>query len=213
MNLDTEKIEKRVKRAKLLSEIMMGLAVFNCFCSVILVTTMYQMGNRMTVLSQLFNTTRGTDTMFYSSALDSRVENIRSLEWAFVQKYIEEKVFSIPDPKEMYRRWGVYGNLSTMSHRRVWRPTYKDSDEKLKNIDMTLPVHAENIRYISDLGHHWTALYDECTQNQGGNISCVPKRVNIEIRFFANKRQFAPYPGIYYNPFGMAVYHWQETNA
>ena len=213
MKINTSNIEAKDNKGKLLSEIMMGLAAFSCILSVFLVMTMYQMGSRFTVISQLFNTTRGSDSMFYSDVLDSRVENLRSLEWAFVQRYIEEKVFSIPDQKEMLRRWGIYGNRSLMSHRRVFAPVRKDSDERLKNIDMTLPVHAENIRYVSHLGHHWTVLYDECTQQKSDNVTCVPKRANLEIRFFRNKMQFVPYAGIYFNPFGMAVYEWQETSG
>ena len=126
-------VEKRVNRARRWVYVMMGLSVINGFFTVLFVMTMYQLGGRFNVLSQLFNTTRGTDTMFYSDALDSSVSNIDTLEWGFVQRYIEEKVFLIPDPKEMLRRWGPYGDLALMSYR-TFKPTRSNSDDRLKNL-------------------------------------------------------------------------------
>ena len=217
--------EIRSEKGKFFAQVMAFLVIINTFFSVLLVMTMYQMGSRMNVLTQLFNTTRGSETMFYSDALDGSVSNADILEWGFVQRYIEERVFFLPDSKEkltslkisflskeMFKRWGVYGSLANMSYAGShFTPTYKNSDARLKYIEDRSPIHAENIRFVSRVGHFWTVDFDECTQEKESGSVCVKKRVNIAVDFKNFRKDFVPVGYRYFNPLGMVAVEWQET--
>jgi len=206
MELNAQKIEGRIKRARFMSRVCMGLAVFTCTLSVILVVTMYQMGSRLQVVPQLFPVIGGSDMMVYADVLDSNVINLRSLEWAFVQRFIEEKTFLIPDQYEMFRRWNPYSVLASMALPReeAFRPVYKTSDDEVKDVEMKQITHAENIRLISVNNHVWSVSFDECVQGVAGP-SCRPKQANVFVAQMNNRKSFYSSPSNYMNPFGFVV--------
>ena len=217
MKLDEN--DSSISGAKYLTRILGGCVVLLCFSSVIFVMTMLQMGNRMDVLTQLFNTTRGTETMFYSEVLNPELlfqnekkSSLLTLEQGFVMRYIEERVILIPDTNEMFRRWNPSGNLARMSYGKTFIPAYKNSDERLKNMDGVDPRHAENIRIISRVEHFWTAEYDVCYETKDLEARCSSKRVNISVAFIPSRRDRRAYEGRYFNPLGMVVTDWQETD-
>ena len=209
MELDAERINQRVRVAQLISRIFMGLAIFMCVCSVVLVMTMYRMGGRLSVISQLLpDIVDGKETISVE-VLNDYIGNARSLEWAFVQRFIEEKTFKIADKNEMMRRLSVYGMQASMTSRGVFKPAVNNSDERIKNAEDNRIQHAENIRYVSVLNHRWTVDYDVCEQRPSGPF-CNTKRASIAVERWSGYQSWGYDPNLYYNPLGFVVTEYTE---
>ncbi len=209
VNVNTE---HKIKVAQRWSWLFMGIAVISLFFNLLLVLTMYQMGSRLTVMSQLFNTTRGTDTMFYSDTLNYNLSDLNTLEWSFVQRYVEEKNFVIPEKKEMERRWGPFGDVAMMSLPRIFPPVFRYDDERIKNLEDSFPMHADNIKFLSRTGHNWNVSFDLWTHGPNGS-SRIRKNANITVGFSRSRRQKNAISGHYFNPLGMVVTDYTATTV
>lgn len=196
--------EVRIKKARLFSWIFMGLTVIALFLNVLLCLTMYQMGSRLTVMTQLFNTTRGTSTLVLSDVLNQNLGDLELLQKMFVHRFIEERNFSIPDDKEMQYRWGPYGELALMSTRKIWRPVYRHDDDRIKELKDSLPTHADNINIISHVGNTWLVDFDFWTHGKTGSM-IQKRRVSVKVDFDWRRAQKVATAGYYYNPLGMVV--------
>ena len=197
--------EERVKAARHKSWLCMGLAVFSLFFNLLFVLTMYQMGSRVTVMTQLFNTTRGTNTLVLSDILNFNLGNLELIQKAFVRRFIEERNFQIPAQKEMERRWGPLGTLAMISHPvTVWRPVYRYDDQRVKDVVDQLPRHADNIEIVSHVGNSWLVDFDLWTHLPQGSVK-ERKRASLLLAFYQERMQRVATPGYYYNPLGMTV--------
>ena len=206
--------EARVKRARVCSWIFMSLAIVSLFFNVLLVVTMLQMGSKLTVMTQLFNTTRGTSSLVLSDVLNHNLGDLELLQKAFVHRYIEERNFVIPDKTEMWRRWGPLSTLSLMSGRGVWTPVYKEGDDRLKALDDALPTHADNIRIISHVGNSWLVEFDLWTHGKNG-MTKQKMKFSLDIGYNRNRMQKVAPAGYYYNPLGMVItrYHYVPSSG
>ncbi len=204
--------EERVKKARYKSWVFMGLASISLFFNLLLVLTMWQMGSRLTVMTQLFNTTRGTDTLVLSDILNFNLGDLDVLEKAFVQRFIEERNFQLPDQAEMERRWGPFGVLANISHPDIWSPVYRYDDERIKDVVEALPTHAENIQFISRVGRNWWVSFDLVTHYPNG-ITKQKRTVTLRVDYYSGRVQKVSTPGFYYNPLGMTVSEYNITNA
>lgn len=204
--------EARIKRARVYSWVCMGLAISSLFLNVLLVMTMWQMGSKLTVMTQLFNTPRGTDSMVLTDVLNRDLGDLDLLQKAFVHRFIEEFSFTIPDKKEMLRRWGPRSTLSSMSVSRVWRPVYKESDDRIKALEDAFPTHADNINIISHIGKSWSGEFDLWTHTKNG-MTKQKKRFSLDLGFARNRAQKVARPGYYYNPLGIVVTKYHVETA
>ena len=204
--------EARIKRARICSWICMGLAILSLTFNVLLVMTMLQMGSKLTVMTQLFNTPRGTDTVFLADVLNRDLGDIDLLQKAFVHRFIEERSFILPDKMEMWRRWGPRSTLSLMSIRRIWKPVYQESDERLKALEDAVPTHADNINIISHTGKSWSGEFDLWTHGKNG-VTKQRKRFSLDLGFARNRARKVSRPGYYYNPLGLVVTKYDVGSA
>ena len=206
-------VENRVRAARSKSLVLMAIAVVSLFFNLLFVLTMFQMGSRLTVMTQLFNTTRGTKTLVLSDILNFNLGNLELMGKAFVHRFIEERNFQIPEQKEMERRWGPYGTLAMMSHPAVWSPVYRYDDQRIKDVVDALPTHADNINILSHVGNTWLVDFDLWTHTATGPIR-QRRRVSLVVNFYSDRMQKVSTPGFYYNPLGMTVvdYHFVPTN-
>ncbi len=204
-------LEERIKKARYLSWAFMSVAIVSLFFNLLLVLTMVQMGSRVTVMTQLFNTTRGTKTLVLTDTLNQNLGDLDLLEQAFVRRFIEERNFLIQHSKEMQRRWGPYGDLALMTTSRIWRPVYRYDDERIKKLDETFPTHADNINIESRVGHNWKVNFDLWSHTQQGMVR-RPKTANVRVAFSPARAQKVAYPGYYYNPLGMVVVDYFEND-
>ncbi|MBP5534083.1 MAG: hypothetical protein J6Y03_01075 [Alphaproteobacteria bacterium] len=213
-NLDLMAVvsEARVKRAQIFSWVFMSLAILSLAFNVLLVVTMLQKGGELAVMTQLFNITRGTNSLVLSDVLNDNLGNLELLQKAFVHRYIEERNFVIPDKLEMWRRWGPRSTLSLMSGRGVWAPVYRDNDERLKDLDDAFPMHADNIRIISHVGNSWLVEFDLWTHGKNG-MTKQKMKFTLDVGFYRSRKQTVAIPGYYYNPLGMVVtrYHYEPS--
>lgn len=200
----------RIKVARIKSFLAMFFACISFFISLILVMTLFQMGGKVTVMSQLFSTTRGTDSMVYNDILNNNVGDRNLLEKAFVIKYIEEKNFVIPDSPEMQRRWGPLGKLSLMSHPAVFRPVYRYDDDRVKDMEDVLPQHADNIQILSRAGNDWRVQFDLWTHTQTGSYR-RRQEATLHLESYSGRRQTIATQGYFYNPLGLTVTSYNVT--
>lgn len=197
--------EDRIKKARLLSHVLMAVTVLCLFFNLLLVLTMYQMGGRVTVMTQLVNMrNRGTETMVLNDIMNKKLDNLDILEKAFVRRFIEERNFQIPDQWEMFRRWGYGGTLSLIATPAIFSPAISDKDERLKKVIEQDATHADNIQILSRVGRSWNISFDLWTHTPTGSMK-QEKRANVVIDFLPNYEQKVATPGYYYNPLGMVV--------
>ena len=205
--------EDKIKKARFISWISMGVASLFLFLNLLLVLTMYQMGGRLTVMTQLFNArTRGTETLVLNDILNRKVGDLDVLEKAFIHRFIEERNFQIPDPWEMMRRWGPKGTLALTTHPSEFRPVYSKNDERIKKVLESFPTHADNIQIISRVGHSWIVSFDLWTHTPTGSTK-QEKRFNIVVDFLPSYAQKVATPDNFYNPLGMVITDYTDTNV
>ena len=204
--------EDKIKKARLLSRVLMVMAGLCLFLNLLLVLTMYQMGGRLTVMTQLVNMrNRGTETMVLSDIMNKNLDNLDVLEKAFVRRFIEERNFQIPDQFEMLRRWGFGGTLSLMSSPSVFPIAVSKDDKRLKDAMEQYPTHADNIQILSRVGRSWRVSFDLWTHTPSGSIK-KEKEANVVVDFSPNYEQKVATPGYYYNPLGMLVIGYLVTD-
>ena len=205
--------EDKIRRARFISWIFMGCASLFLFLNLLLILTMYQMGGRLTVMTQLFNTrTRGTETLVLNDILNLDVGNLDVLEKAFIHRFVEERNFQIPDRLEMMRRWGPNGTLALTTHPSEFSPVYSKDDERIKKAMEAFPTHADNIRIDSRVGHAWNVSFDLWTHTPTGSTK-QEKKFNIVVDFLPNYVQKIAKPDSFYNPLGMVVTDYTDGNT
>lgn len=205
--------EEKIKKACLISRILMVFAGISLFFNLLLVLTMYQMGGRLTVMTQLVNMrNRGSETMVLSDIMNKNLDNLDVLEKAFVRRFIEEKNFQIPDQFEMLRRWSYGGTLSLMATPQIFMPVASKNDDRIKNALEQYPTHADNIQILSRVGRSWQVSFDLWTHMPNGSVK-KEKKGNLVVDFSPNYVQKVATDGYYYNPLGMVVvgYHVNDT--
>ena len=197
--------EDRIRKAQLISRVFMVIAGFSLFLSLLLVLTMYQMGSKVTVMTQLFNMrTRGSQSMVMSDIMNKSVDNLDILEKAFIRRFIEEKHFQIPDKWEMLRRWGAQGTLALITTPKIFPRARSKDDERVKEVVDQFPTHADNIQIQSRVGRNWVVWFDLWTHTAKGSTKQA-KIANIVLDYLPSYAQKVATEGRYYNPLGMVV--------
>ena len=205
--------EYRIRKARLISWIFMAVASISLFFNLLFVLTMYQMGGRLTIMTQLFNTrTRGTETFVLTDILNQETGNVSKLEKALVYRFIEEWNFRIPDQQELLRRWGPTGTLALISSPKVFKPVRSKNAEKIKKALEELPTHADNIEIISRVGRHWSVSFDLWTHAPDVSVA-TKKQANLVLDYSPDYVQQIANPDYYYNPLGMVVVDYTVTDV
>ena len=209
-NLDLLSVvaEARVKKARMYYLFFMGLTIFSLFFNILFVLTMLQMGSKLTVMTQLFNITRGTQSLVLTDVLNRNLGDLELLQKSFVHRFVEERNFRIPDKLEMFRRWNATGTLAIMASRGVWRPARNDKDKRISDL-LDLPAtHADNVNIISHVGNTWLVDFDLWEHTKSGSTK-KRQRVSLVVKFSNAKAQKVASSNLYYNPLGLVVtdYH------
>ena len=204
--------EDKIKKARFWARVLMVVTGICLFFNLLLVLTMYQMGSRLTVMTQLVNTrNRGSETMVLSDILNRNLDNLDLLEKAFVRRFIEERNFQIPDRWEMLWRWSPNGTLALISTPNVFRPIRSKDDEKIKKALEEYPTHADNIQIRTRVGRSWQVSFDLWTHMPSGSVK-TEKEANVVVDFSPAYQQKKSTPGYYYNPLGMVVTDYNSGN-
>ena len=198
-------LEDRINRARIVSWIFMGLTAVSLFFNVLLVLTMFQMGSRLTVMTQLFNWSGDTQELVLSDIFNKNLGDLSTLKNAVVRRFIEERNFQIPDEKEMLRRWGPAGTLAFLYAQ--WTPVVSKDDDKIKDVLEALPTHADNIQIMSSHNNVVNVNFDLWTHAKKGSFK-TKKQATIHLAFLPGRVQQVATPGFYYNPLGLTVVHY-----
>lgn len=206
----SEIAEQRVKEARLTSWIFTGVAGFFLIVNFLFILTLYQMGNRLKILSQLFVFLSGSPNLVLPEAINKDISRRDFLNEVLIRDFITMRHSFIKDETEMKRRW-----LGNTTLKLLWNPVQyrrfvgKDPQEKV-SAEMGRQVNAEvDIRKVTRTtrdGNNWQVEFDIIYADGSGRVET----------FIATLRT-GNYPSqVYYsprfnNPLGLGIVDYVFT--
>ena len=155
-------IEERIRLAQFSSWVFTGIGSFFLVLNFFFILTLYQMGNRLTVLVQLITFARDSETLVIPDDLNERIASLDLVNEAIVRAYITKRYEVVPDKLEMMRRWSGRGEIYYLSSRPVYQQflNRKKLDDKVNTAVSGGPV-AVDIKKVSRAGsQNWIVEFD-----------------------------------------------------
>ena len=171
------------------------------------------MGERLTVMTQLFNWSGDTQELVLNDVLNKNLSDLSVMEEAVVRRFIEERNFQIPNMYEMMRRWGPWGALNLLYYDpSAWKPVVYDDDERIKNVIDAFPTHADNIEIVSRHNNIVNLRFDLWTHTKTASVK-QKKQATLQLAYLPWRAQKVATPGFYYNPLGLTVVGYSVGNV
>ena len=196
----SEIAEEQVKVARTTSRFFTGLACVFLVFNFLFILTLYQMGNRLQVLAQLFVFLQSSQNLVLPEALNGKVSMRDFLNEVLIRDFITNRHAFVKDEAEMRRRWGGRGPLALMWAPALYRQFIgKDFNEKISNSVQSLPNAEVDIRKVSQTkdGLNWTVEFDILTQEKTETYIASLRIGNYPVLVY--------YSPSFNNPLGMGI--------
>ncbi len=197
-------IEERISLARLSSWIFTGIASFFLVLNFFFILTLFQMGNRLTVLVQLITFARDSDTLVIPDDLNEHIASLDLVNEAFVRTYIKKRHEVIPDKMELARRWGRQGEVYFLSSPSVYVQfmNRKSLEDKVNAAAPDGPV-AVDIKKVTRAGsQNWVVEFDLIKKT--GEINTIIASLKL-----VNNPQRIVYRSWFNNPVGATIIEYK----
>lgn len=197
-------IEERIHLARFSSWVFTGIGVFFLILNFFFILTLYQMGSRLTVLSQLITFTQDSNKLIISDDLNEKIASLDLVNEALVRAYITKRYEVLPDKLEMMRRWGGFGEVYYLSAPAVFRRFLgkKDLEDKVTKAVPSGP-RAVDIKEITRAGsQNWVVEFD-LINNMGETETFI-----ASLRLVNDPRRIV-YRSWFNNPVGATVVEYK----
>ena len=188
-------------------------AVFLLVILVLLSLTAWQMTKELHVVAQFFPTTQNSPTLREFSQLNTispleiSGKDKDQIQEMLVRYYLEMRYTQIPDPNEMYFRWGVGGPVFYLSLPSLYYEFAKGLETRveslpedlIKTIDIKTVEHKGNVFIVNfDLYEHSLAT---------GQIQLQHRNAILEYTYAPSRRLSLPN---FTNPYGLIFIRIEE---
>lgn len=109
-------IESRVSMGRISSLFFTGLGFLLVSITFFLVLTLFQVGQRLTVLVQpLQKVLQSSQSLVVNEDFNKNLSSLKLVHETLVRNYVIKRNMVIPDKIEMMKRWGGFGDIFLMS--------------------------------------------------------------------------------------------------
>lgn len=192
--------EDRLSLARFSAFVFTGIASVLLFFNFLFILTLYQMGERLSVLVQPLTFTRDSDSVVIADDLNKNVASLDLINEAMVRHYIETRYTTIPDYRAMVYRWG--GEMALMSSDSVYRNFLgRDAEQKIEQAAKSSPT-VVHIKDVQKAGANWAVEFDLLSDNGqvGTYVASLKTQNNMSRCFFGDG---------FINPIGTVVVEYK----
>lgn len=170
----SELAEQKVKEARFTSWFFTGLACVFLLINFLFILTLYQMGSRLKILSQLFVFLSGSPNLVLPEAINGDISRIDFLNEVLIRDFVSMRHGFVKDEPEMRRRW--MGNTTL---RRLWNPSQyakflgKDPYDKIAGAVQSYSNVEVDIRKVTRTtkdGNNWQVEFDMIYADGTGKV-------------------------------------------
>ena len=197
--------EDRVHIARATSRFFTGLACAFLALNFLFILTLYQMGNRLQILAQLFVFLQSSKNLVLPEALKGTVSMRDFLNEVIIRDFIMNRHSFVRDEEEMMRRWGPGGPVSRVLAPKLYRDfvgPQKQLKTSIKKDTQSLPNVGVDIRKVTHTkdGFNWTVEFDIITEENETKTETYIASLRV-----GNYPVLVYYSPTFNNPIGLGV--------